>query len=410
MNKIFTKLFIVLAMLFTFGAQSNALVVNDIKADNSRAPQIKAMLEAGLMTVDANGNFNPTGTIARQDFLSVFLNTCRLQVSDAELMNMFKDVFPYMKTYDEITLAENYGIVFGYPDNTFKPTSPITKSEAISLISNIFIKNYNDDSVLNAYSDADKIPAWARYSYVKAAHNGFLPAGGELDPNGYLTREEVASFMTDVFVHINSNFKTFSFGRDKQKIKAMFLQDEILEVSPKALDNAVSQYNVKMVVQPYNLAPVHFENDFNSYKAAIGDKVEFISEEDLVTNQGTLVYPAGTKIIGTVIQKEKSKWLDREHKCTLDIAKIITVDNLNINFEAAPYSENRKLYIVKGDKEVAKDRLEAATRAKYLLNFKDFVRPSLKYNVKKGDKIYLLLTGGLVVRTVDPELVDNSNL
>lgn len=397
-------------MLFAFNSSANALVVNDIQANNPNAPQIKAMLEAGLMTVDANGNFNPNGTIARQDFLSVFLNTCRLQVSDAELMNMFKDVFPYMKTYDEITLAENYGIVFGYPDGTFKPNSPITKSEAISLISNIFIKNYNDDSVLNTYSDANQIPDWARYSYVKAAHNGFLPEGNVLDPNGYLTREEVASYMTDVFAHINSNFKTFSFGRDKQKIKAMFLQDEILEVSPKALENSVSQYNVKMVVQPYNLAPVHFEHDFNSYKAVIGDKVEFISEEDLVTNQGTLVYPAGTKIVGTVIQKEKSRWLDREHKCTLDIAKIITVDNLNINFEAAPYSENRKLYLVKGDKEVAKDRLEAATRAKYLLNFKDFVRPSLKYNVKKGDKIYLLLTGGLVVRNVDPELVDNSDL
>ena len=92
MNKIFAKLFIVLTMLFAFGAQTNALVVNDIKADNSRAPQIKAMLEAGLMTVDANGNFNPKGSIARQDFLSVFLNTCKLQVSDAELMNMFKDV------------------------------------------------------------------------------------------------------------------------------------------------------------------------------------------------------------------------------------------------------------------------------------------------------------------------------
>ncbi len=410
MNKIFAKLFIALTMLFAFNLSANALVVNDITADNTRAPQIKAMLEAGLMTVDSNGNFNPKGTIARQDFLSVFLNTCRLQVSDAELMNMFKDVFPYMKTYDEITLANNYGIVFGYPDSTFKPNGPITKSEAISLISNIFIKNYADDSILNVYSDADKIPSWARYSYVKAANNGFLPADGALKPNDYLTREEVASFMTDVFVHINSNFKTFSFGRDKQKIKAMFLQDEILEVSPKALDNAVKSYNVKMVVQPYNLAPVHFGADFNSYKAAIGDKVEFISEEDLVTNQGTLVYPKGTTIVGTVIQKEKSKWLDREHKCTLDIAKIITVDNLDINFEAAPYSENKKLYLVKGDKEVAKDRLEAATRAKYLLNFKDFVRPSLKYNVKKGDKIYLLLTGGLVVRNVDPEIVDNSDL
>lgn len=397
-------------MLFAFNLSANALVVNDIKADNTRAPQIKAMLEAGLMTVDSNGNFNPKGTIARQDFLSVFLNTCRLQVSEAELMNMFKDVFPYMKTYDEITLANNYGIVFGYPDSTFKPSAPITKSEAISLISNIFIKNYNNDSILNVYSDADKIPSWARYSYVKAANNGFLPADGALNPNDYLTREEVASYMTDVFVHINNNFKTFSFGKDKQKIKAMFLQDEILEVSPKALDNAVKSYNVKMVVQPYNLAPVHFGADFNSRKAAIGDKVEFISEEDLVTNQGTLVYPKGTKIVGTVIQKEKSKWLDREHKCTLDIAKIITVDNLNINFEAAPYSENKKLYLVKGNKEVAKDRLEAATRAKYLLNFKDFVRPSLKYNVKQGDKIYLLLTGGLVVRNVDPELVDNSDL
>lgn len=397
-------------MLFAFNLSANALVVNDIKADNTRAPQIKAMLEAGLMTVDSSGNFNPKGTIARQDFLSVFLNTCRLQVSEAELMNMFKDVFPYMKTYDEITLANNYGIVFGYPDSTFKPSAPIKKSEAISLISNIFIKNYNNDSILNVYSDADKIPSWARYSYVKAANNGFLPADGALNPNDYLTREEVASYMTDVFVHINNNFKTFSFGKDKQKIKAMFLQDEILEVSPKALDNAVKSYNVKMVVQPYNLAPVHFGADFNSRKAAIGDKVEFISEEDLVTNQGTLVYPKGTKIVGTVIQKEKSKWLDREHKCTLDIAKIITVDNLNINFEAAPYSENKKLYLVKGNKEVAKDRLEAATRAKYLLNFKDFVRPSLKYNVKQGDKIYLLLTGGLVVRNVDPELVDNSDL
>lgn len=410
MNKIFAKLLVLLSVLFAFNLSANALVVNDIKADDSRAPHIKAMLQSGLMTVDANGNFNPKGTIARQDFLSVFLNTCRLQVSDAELMNMFKDVFPYMKTYDEITLAENYGIVFGYPDSTFRPTSPITKSEAISLISNIFIKNYNDDSILNKYADADKIPAWARYSYVKAAHNGLLPLDGVLDPNGVLTREEVATYMTDVFAHINSNFKTFSFGRDKQKIKAMFLQDEILEVSPKAPQNAVSQYNVKMVVQPYNLAPVHFEHDFNSYKAAVGDKVEFISEEDLVTNQGTLVYPAGTKIIGTVIQKEKSRWLDKEHKCTLDIAKIITVDNLNINFEAAPYTENRKLYLVKGDKEIAKDRVEAASRAKYLLDFKDFVRPSLKYNVKKGDKIYLLLTGGLVVRTVDPEIVDNSNL
>ena len=255
----------------------------------------------------------------------ITLHNEKVFINEKQLNNLRK-IFNSLesKNYSEIAYAGKAKLAHGYPDLAFKPDGYIKNDEAISVMANIIQKNYFNFDVLRQYKDYESIPEWALYSYVKAKNAGFIKDTEYLNPEGYLTEEDASFLLSQVDNYVVSNYKEEKMY-EPLRGSLTFLREEKLNVSKEAPVNTVSFYEECTVVNAGNLLPVSFTRNFNSLKSKVGEVIEFIADEDLVTVEGTTIYPRGTKFIGVVVKKKLTTWLDRPTKALIDIYQMILV-------------------------------------------------------------------------------------
>jgi len=92
-----------------------------------------------------------------------------------------------------IERAVELGIVNGYPDRTFRPEGQVTRGEFIAMLARaVELPDGNRTTV--AFTDVDKIPAWARPLVNKAASSGIIHgyADGTFRAGNLISRSEMA--------------------------------------------------------------------------------------------------------------------------------------------------------------------------------------------------------------------------
>ena len=74
-----------------------------------------------------------------------------LSQSDLEIYieNPFEDVDVKTEHYDDIMRSEQIGLVYGYPDGTFKPNNDVNKGEVTSAVSHITTETICDLSIVD---------------------------------------------------------------------------------------------------------------------------------------------------------------------------------------------------------------------------------------------------------------------
>ena len=186
---LFASLLVFMAMIFVPKAQ--AAQIADVADDYWAKAEIYRMVDDGVMKLDENGNFNPTGSVERAEFTSMLIKV--LSQSDLEIYieNPFEDVDVKTEHYDDIMRSEQIGLVYGYPDGTFKPKNDVNKAEVTSAVSHITKDTIYDLSILDEYIDTDQIPDWAKLAYAKTVkYNLFVnyPDRMNFEPHREITR------------------------------------------------------------------------------------------------------------------------------------------------------------------------------------------------------------------------------
>jgi hypothetical protein len=98
-----------------------------------------------------------------------------------------------------VECAAHQGLIAGYPDNTFRPDAPITRSEAAVLLDHamtIFTSGAgNTAERAPSWGDWAQIPAWAQQSVFQLYNAGILKGRSlqEYAPFAFLTRGESAA-------------------------------------------------------------------------------------------------------------------------------------------------------------------------------------------------------------------------
>ncbi|MBQ7475320.1 MAG: S-layer homology domain-containing protein, partial [Clostridia bacterium] len=102
---------------------------------------------------------------------------------------------------DYVGWALREGIVAGYPDNTFKPDAPVTRSELAVVLARFF--NYREIFLAEApliasFADAGKIEDWAVGAVEKIRLCGIISGdpAGNFNPASSATRAEIATMIT----------------------------------------------------------------------------------------------------------------------------------------------------------------------------------------------------------------------
>ncbi len=312
-----------------------AVSISDVSSTYWASKEINAVVDANVLTLTGS-RFNPEANISRVDFVNALLKVLSDENLNVSIANKFSDVSKDNANYDNILRSQQLGLVYGYPDGTFKPYNPVLRSEAQSVISHITKDMDADKTVLNQFKDAASIPAWAKNVYAKTINYGIYvnyPDSRELRPNDRLSRAEAAVLLARL--------------KDKlDLVKAQYLgatRVEHLNVTKKAPNNEVKVNNIESVIAQGNVLVVAFDEKFKSEDHKAGDIVTFVANEDICTEEGTLVIPKGSKFIAKLNEVKDPKWFNKNARVYPQLCKIVLPNGKEVAFNAKPFSKDYSL-------------------------------------------------------------------
>ncbi len=104
------------------------------------------------------------------------------------------------------------------------------------------------------------------------------------------------------------------------------------------------------IIQKENYLEVVFAQNFNSKYYKTGDFVQFVFNNDVKTNEGTLLIPCNSSLIAQITCIEEPKWFSRNAKVYMEFTHIVLPDSTNLPV-ALKLAKNKKDYFQEGAKE-----------------------------------------------------------
>ena len=321
-----------------FGAPAFAYAGIDDVCENYWAQvEIASVVSDSVMTL-TDGNFNPEGKMSRVEFVKALLKVLGQENLEVTSKVRFSDVAKSSDIYAPIARSQQLGLVYGYPNGKFLPNNAMLRDEAQSVISHITIDADVDSSIVAKYADADKVPAWANEVYAKTLSYGIYvnhPNENELRPTEELSRAEAAVLLYRLRQRLNlvkSEYKSESV-----------LGTEHLNVSKKAESNEVVITNLRNIIREGNVLEIAFNEQFKSKLHAAGDQITFTNPEDIVTEEGTLLFPAGSTFYGSVLEIKDPQWFNKNARVYAQITKVVTPCGKTVDLNAKPFYKNYEL-------------------------------------------------------------------
>lgn len=312
-----------------------AAQIADVNENYWANREIVDVVTHDIMSLDTQNNFNPEDKVSRICFVKSLLKLLSNDNLNVSIQNSFKDVAENDANYDDILRSQQLGIVYGYPDDTFKASKLMTRAETQSVISHITKDKVSDTSALAAFVDAKAVPGWAKQVYAKTLEYGIYvnyPNENELRPNDILTRAEAAVLLSRLRAKLDL-------------VKSQYKGDAVehLKVKKNAPNNEVIILERANVIKEGNVLEIAFTDKFKSEESATGQAVYFVNEEPIYTEEGTLIIPANSKFNGTVLGIQKEKWFNKNARVYVQISEIVTPDGDRTSVNAKPFYKNYEL-------------------------------------------------------------------
>jgi len=308
--------------------------IKDVPAKYWASKEIQNVVNNNIMSLDSSSKFYPEKAVTRVEFVQALLKILSNDNLNIKIKNEFSDINKSDYYYEDILRSQQLGLVYGYPDKTFKPYRTMLRSEVTSVISHITKDSYTNLNILNQFKDKDDIPNWAVKSYAKTINYGIYinyPCKKCLEPNRALTRAEAAVILSKLQSKLHL-------------VKSEYLNEQILavehlNVSKKAPVNTVNITTTKNIISKDNLLEVEFSEKYWSKLSKTGEYVHFDVAENIYTKEGTLVLPEGTKLIAEVTEIIKPKVFNKNARVKFNFRQIILPSGQTVNISAIPYKD-----------------------------------------------------------------------
>jgi uncharacterized repeat protein (TIGR02543 family) len=146
------------------------------------------------------GLFEPDRDITRAEFAAIIVRALGLKPGVGS--NSFKDVNQTQWYSDFIKTAQQYKIISGYEDQTFRPMDKITREQAMTMIAramsitdlNQELTKTDTEKILSAFSDGKLTSDYAQNGIANVIKAGIVSGRNDntIAPNANITRAEVA--------------------------------------------------------------------------------------------------------------------------------------------------------------------------------------------------------------------------
>ncbi len=150
---------------------------SDVTRTDAAYDSVEEAASLGLMTGYADGTFRPDSPITRGEMVTVL---CRVMDVDEIVAKAFEDVDTKDWTMGNVAAAMAKGWLTGYEDGDFYPDAPLTRAEAVVLINRALGKTPNKTAIdlvceTSPYRDVSK-KSWAYYDIVDVSFSSELMA------------------------------------------------------------------------------------------------------------------------------------------------------------------------------------------------------------------------------------------
>ncbi|MDO4314367.1 MAG: S-layer homology domain-containing protein [Oscillospiraceae bacterium] len=187
--------------VFVIGYDEEQLWVNpftDVSEEDWFYEAVKYVIQKGLFNGTSETTFSPYKTMSRGMLVTVLY---RLDGSpEASGANPFTDVPADMYYVSPIIWGTQNGIISGYGNGLFKPDSPVTREQMVTILYNYAkYKGYDVSLVkgLDNFTDRDRVSSYAVRAMQWAVANGTVTGTSDttLSPKGGSTRAQVAAVL-----------------------------------------------------------------------------------------------------------------------------------------------------------------------------------------------------------------------
>ncbi|WP_152547782.1 cadherin-like beta sandwich domain-containing protein [Paenibacillus ehimensis] len=187
----------------TYSVIWNPQDFDDVKNHWARAEvnNIAARLD---LAGTGNNTWSPDRSVNRSEFAAIVVSGLGLMRQDAP-QSTFHDVSSSAWHHHAVTIANEFGIVLGYEDSSFRPEQQITREQGIAMIARAYrvidpqktIAPGEQDSQLSSFGDAKYVSSWAKEAVAMMVAAGIVEGkdGQLLKPQDSMTRAETAALI-----------------------------------------------------------------------------------------------------------------------------------------------------------------------------------------------------------------------
>ncbi len=233
--------------------------------------------------------FKPNLPISRAEMAAMITKGLNVDIAQAttDACSCFKDVPKSFWGHKAISEAVTAGLMAGYPDKTFQPNKPVSKTEAMTILAkgiNCPMDDCKADSILSQYCDGANVPGWAKIPVAKVLETGALknsPMPNTISPQRDASRAELASMLQGVRVAIgyDTNDKITMDDCECTGGAAFLEREEIVNVPT---------------------LQICFNDEISAKSAQVGDHFAATTTEEITING--CAFPCGSKVYGQVVE------------------------------------------------------------------------------------------------------------
>ncbi len=237
--------------------------------------------------------FKPNRNISRAEVATMVVKGYNLENTQMTTEGDFKDVPKHFWAYEEINKGVSADMIAGHPDGKFHPNSPITRTEAMSIISkgiNCPMDACKADEILSQYQDGKDVPTWAKEHVAKAIDNGALKdsaSTNKIRPKDNATRAEVSSMLQNIRV---------AGGYDTDQNAKTAIGPTLPTYVEKETPVCIPTLSLKM------------KDIINAKNANVGERFAAETTHEITINGTT--YPKGSTVYGKVTEVQRPSKCD----------------------------------------------------------------------------------------------------
>ena len=160
---------------------------------------IDMIVERGIIFGYPDRTFKPDNKVTRGEFASMIIRTFDIEPIEGSLFDDTVDNW----SESSINGAVGEGIITGYEDNTFRPNAPITREEMAVMISRAL--NIDEEVVEEYFEDIGTASPWAQLSISRLGNRKILTGfpDGTFRPKDTLTRAEAVKVIYEILKDID---------------------------------------------------------------------------------------------------------------------------------------------------------------------------------------------------------------